>query len=116
MISKYDGQNRGHFENTEHFEKNLEVLRENWIRNSYKNWVILGIAKEFDGGFENLARYSDVKFQGVESFSDIWEKRNAHMLTKDKPAHWNALKMRAQNRKVIKSYKRKWYRFLLQNL
>lgn len=69
------------------------------MRNSYKNWVVLWRVEEFDKGFENLARNSDVKIQKIESFSDIWRKRYASMVTEDKAANQNALNMNAKIQK-----------------
>lgn len=54
------------------------------MRNSCKNWVVSGKAEECDRGFENLAGNSDVKIHEIESFSEIWGKRNVSMLTEDK--------------------------------
>lgn len=68
-------------------------------------------AEEFDGGFENLARNSDVRIQEIESFSEIWRNRITHMLTEANTVHQNALSTRVQNRKVIKPTKNGIYFF-----
>lgn len=60
------------------------VNRENWMRNSCKNWVVLGKVEECDRGFENLVGNFDVKIYEIESFLEIWGKRNVSMFIEDK--------------------------------
>lgn len=66
---------------------------------------MLGRAEAANRGFKNLAKNYDVKIVEIEGFSEIWGRRDAGVLTEEKPPHQDALNMTAQSWKVIKSVK-----------